>query len=123
MSSTFRCGIIYIHWTSRGLTLTSISSHSLCHLSGRRNQICSFIYGIGSFQQDAVLKACVNDLFEPGQNIFLVNVSRSGKPRLLHEGLHRHWGFYFTSDVETGALGSSDVSEATRQLGFTQDFC
>lgn len=42
---------------------------------------------------------------------FLVNTSGSGKTRLLFEGLVKHWGFYFTTNVNEG-LGSKDMADA-----------
>ena len=43
-----------------------------------------------------------------------MNTSGSGKTRLLLEGLCDHWGFYFTSLVDSSLLGSSDVQNSIR---------
>ncbi|KAK0503728.1 hypothetical protein EDD18DRAFT_1062456, partial [Armillaria luteobubalina] len=41
---------------------------------------------------------------------FFVNGSVSGKTRLLLEGLHENWGFYFTAAIDSSTLGSRDIS-------------
>uniref|UniRef100_A0A0W0F2A2 Uncharacterized protein n=1 Tax=Moniliophthora roreri TaxID=221103 RepID=A0A0W0F2A2_MONRR len=41
---------------------------------------------------------------------FLINVSGSGKTRLLFEGLCVNWGLYFTSHLDSELLGSADMS-------------
>lgn len=47
---------------------------------------------------------------------YLCNTSGSGKTRLLLEGLHRHWGFYFTACNSPDGVGSSDLGLALKKL-------
>ncbi|KAG5640723.1 hypothetical protein DXG03_007422 [Asterophora parasitica] len=72
------------------------------------------LHNLGSFRDDPVLNERIRTIFRQGQNTyishietasfktnsplcrFLVNVSASGKTRLLYEGLCQHWGLYFT---------------------------
>jgi hypothetical protein len=47
---------------------------------------------------------------------YLCDTSGSGKTRLLLEGLHRHWGFYFTACNQPDGVGSSDLRLALQKL-------
>ncbi|KAL5476981.1 hypothetical protein ACEPAI_3167 [Sanghuangporus weigelae] len=64
---------------------------------------------------DGVVDSSVVDDVFTRKSSFLVNTSGSGKTRLLFEGLTRHWGFYFTTIVDSinHHLGSADISQAT----------
>lgn len=89
------------------------------------------LHGLGSFKREAALAARLKNIFMPNHHTcvgirlpspfirltglsFLVNTSGSGKTRLLLEGLCDHWGFYFTSLVDSSLLGSSDVQNSIR---------
>ncbi|KAJ7154196.1 hypothetical protein C8R46DRAFT_1118978 [Mycena filopes] len=63
---------------------------------------------LGTMGSDAVFEQRVENIFQRARHTFLVNASGSGKTRLAYEGLCRHWGFYFTSVVDSG-LGSNDI--------------
>uniref|UniRef100_A0A0W0G577 Uncharacterized protein n=1 Tax=Moniliophthora roreri TaxID=221103 RepID=A0A0W0G577_MONRR len=80
------------------------------------------LYRLGTFINEAELRMRKEDIFS-GNNTFLVNVSGSGKTRLLFEGLCDNWGLYFTSYVDSSFLGSFDVQaivgeRPARQPGF-----
>ncbi|KIJ99806.1 hypothetical protein K443DRAFT_8140 [Laccaria amethystina LaAM-08-1] len=81
------------------------SLHIPC-LKGKPNLL---LHDLGSFQDDESLQKRLKNIFMPNNHTFLVNTSGSGKTRLLLEGLCTHWGFYFTSLVDSSLLGSSDV--------------
>uniref|UniRef100_A0A0W0F6G7 Uncharacterized protein n=1 Tax=Moniliophthora roreri TaxID=221103 RepID=A0A0W0F6G7_MONRR len=66
------------------------------------------LHRLGSFKAAEELKMRKEDIFS-GKNTFVVNTSGSGKTRLLFEGLCDDWGLYFTSNVDSGFLGSFDV--------------
>ncbi|KAI3621038.1 hypothetical protein WG66_013380 [Moniliophthora roreri] len=68
------------------------------------------LYQLGSFNAREDLKARKEDIFN-GSHTFLVNTSGSGKTRLLLEGLCDEWGLYFTSQVDSGLLGSFDIQK------------
>ncbi|KAG5643748.1 hypothetical protein DXG03_009682 [Asterophora parasitica] len=72
------------------------------------------LHDLGSFESDPSLSTRLNNIFTPNHHTFLVNTSGSGKTRLLLEGMCRHWGFYFTSLVDSSLLGSSDVQNSIR---------
>ncbi|KAJ7581613.1 hypothetical protein C8J56DRAFT_248925 [Mycena floridula] len=72
------------------------------------------LYRLGSFQSQPILRERLDNLFQAGRNTFLVNVSGSGKTRLLHEGIYINWGFYVTAATDAGGLGSSDVPETLK---------
>ncbi|KAL5514240.1 hypothetical protein ACEPAG_2328 [Sanghuangporus baumii] len=63
---------------------------------------------------DGVVDSSIVDGVFTRTSRFLVNTSGSGKTRLLFEGLTRHWGFYFTTIVDSlnYDLGSEDISQA-----------
>ncbi|KAG6827376.1 hypothetical protein H0H92_012050 [Tricholoma furcatifolium] len=81
-------------------------------LNGKPNVL---LYELGSFENDSMLAARLENIFVPNHHTFLVNTSGSGKTRLLLEGLCRSWGFYFTSMVDSSLLGSTDVQNSIRQ--------
>ncbi|KAH6879719.1 hypothetical protein BKA70DRAFT_1207313 [Coprinopsis sp. MPI-PUGE-AT-0042] len=78
-------------------------------LKGKPNIL---LHDLGTFQEDEVLLRRLQNIFMANNHTFLVNTSGSGKTRILLEGLCRHWGFYFTSLVDSSLLGSSDVENA-----------
>ncbi|KAF9263226.1 hypothetical protein L218DRAFT_865552 [Marasmius fiardii PR-910] len=67
------------------------------------------LHRVGSFMDDEILKSRMKSIFG-GRNTFLLNASGTGKTRILYEGLGFHWGFYFTSAVDTTRLGDRDLS-------------
>ncbi|KAK7029501.1 hypothetical protein VNI00_014534 [Paramarasmius palmivorus] len=67
------------------------------------------LFGLGSFQQNRILSERLDNIFSQNHNVFLVNSSGTGKTRLLFEGLCKHWGFYFTSAVDSSGLGAGDI--------------
>uniref|UniRef100_A0A0W0G4T5 Uncharacterized protein n=1 Tax=Moniliophthora roreri TaxID=221103 RepID=A0A0W0G4T5_MONRR len=80
------------------------------------------LHQLGSFNAREDLKMRKDDIFD-GSHTFLVNTSGSGKTRLLFEGLCDEWGLYFTSHVDSGFLGSSDVeSTIVERLRRKADF-
>ncbi|KAF9261056.1 hypothetical protein L218DRAFT_906307 [Marasmius fiardii PR-910] len=80
------------------------------------------LHRLGSFKLDEELKWRKEDLFS-GKNTFLLNTSGSGKTRLLFEGLHDEWGIYFTSYLDSGELGSTDIQDTIiRRLSNKHDF-
>uniref|UniRef100_A0A0W0EVX3 Uncharacterized protein n=1 Tax=Moniliophthora roreri TaxID=221103 RepID=A0A0W0EVX3_MONRR len=78
------------------------------------------LHDLGSFQREPSLTARINNIFPERGHTFLVNVSGSGKTKLLFEGLCMHWGIYLTSVLDTSWLGSPELHECLqRALGFT----
>jgi hypothetical protein len=47
---------------------------------------------------------------------YVCNTSGSGKTRILLEGLHNNWGFYFTALNKPDGVGSSDLGLVVDQL-------
>lgn len=45
-----------------------------------------------------------------------MNVSGSGKTRVIFEGLCKNWGFYLTCKITGGNFGSDDVSETAKYV-------
>ncbi|KAI3621037.1 hypothetical protein WG66_013378 [Moniliophthora roreri] len=66
------------------------------------------LHRLGSLMVEEDLRERKEDIFS-GNNTFLLNTSGSGKTRLLFEGLCDNWGLYFTSHLDSGSLGSSDL--------------
>ncbi|ESK81796.1 hypothetical protein Moror_5446 [Moniliophthora roreri MCA 2997] len=79
------------------------------------------IYRLGTFSEQPNLKLRVENLFN-GKDTFLVNASGTGKTRLLYEGLCMHWGFYFTSAIDSMRLGFEDLDGAIKKLGRRGEF-
>jgi hypothetical protein len=48
---------------------------------------------------------------------FICNASGAGKTRLLLEGLHKNWGFYFTARPQPDGVGSSDLEKVLEKFG------
>ncbi|KAF7351458.1 hypothetical protein MSAN_01577900 [Mycena sanguinolenta] len=72
---------------------------------------------LGTFMDDPVLAARVENLFVRGKKTVLVNTSGSGKTRLTLEGLCHNWGFYFTIlNLAVMDLGSRDISGVVQDL-------
>ncbi|KAF9001643.1 hypothetical protein BDZ89DRAFT_1081644, partial [Hymenopellis radicata] len=74
------------------------------------------LYNLGGFKADGTLTARIRSIFRPSGHTFLVNVSASGKTKLLYEGLCQYWGLFFTCHVDEGSLGSSDVQRAVGEF-------
>src|SRR6266550_2426874 len=72
------------------------------------------LHNLGYFVEEPELQWRINDVFCPDtpKNAIFINTSGSGKTRLLLEGLCQHWGFYFTSFVDSSFLGSIDLQNA-----------
>ncbi|KAK0449421.1 hypothetical protein EV421DRAFT_1705182 [Armillaria borealis] len=68
------------------------------------------LHDLGTFSSNARLNRRIAHIYQSNTNFFFVNGSASGKTRLLFEGLHQNWGFYFTATVDTSTLGSKDIS-------------
>ncbi|KAK0464793.1 uncharacterized protein EV420DRAFT_1638358 [Desarmillaria tabescens] len=68
------------------------------------------LHDFGTFSNNATLNHRIARIYQNNTNSFFVNGSASGKTRLLLEGLHQNWGFYFTAAVDSSKLGSNDIS-------------
>ncbi|KAJ6572178.1 hypothetical protein B0H19DRAFT_1256079 [Mycena capillaripes] len=103
------------------------------------------LHKLGSFGEIEELREQLDDIFKPNAQShtfvvfsqlspvldifldrFLVNTSGSGKTKLMLEGLCLHWGFYFTSVVDSNLVGSFDVESAIEHnipnsSGFVKD--
>ena len=76
------------------------------------------LHELGYFSRDPDLQKRVQNLFIPDtpRDTIIVNTSGSGKTRLLLEGLCQHWGFYFTSQVDSSLIGSKDLQNAIETI-------
>ncbi|KAK0485287.1 hypothetical protein EDD18DRAFT_1467200 [Armillaria luteobubalina] len=68
------------------------------------------LHDFGTFPSNALLSQRMARIYQGKTNCFFVNGSASGKTRLLLEGLHENWGFYFTAAIDSSTLGSRDIS-------------
>ncbi|KAJ7075265.1 hypothetical protein B0H15DRAFT_792090, partial [Mycena belliarum] len=86
------------------------------------------LHDLGSFKMDPVLDAHLNEIFlknatdATSQNILLLNAPGSGKTRVSLEGLCKHWGFYFTCQVDSLGHGSVDM-QTTINVRIGKDPC
>ncbi|KAF9262964.1 hypothetical protein L218DRAFT_866542 [Marasmius fiardii PR-910] len=78
------------------------------------------LQALGSFATAWKFKRRMNNIFG-GENIFLLNTSETGKTRILFEGLCHHWGFYFTSAIDTTYLGIHDLEIILKYDGNLRD--
>ncbi|KAG7085993.1 hypothetical protein E1B28_003516 [Marasmius oreades] len=82
------------------------------------------LHDLGS-QASEALSGSLSSVFQQNSHTMLVNVSGSGKTRIVLEGLLRHWGLYFVCEEEGTGIGSKDLSEAlanvTGDSKFTED--
>ncbi|KAF9068499.1 hypothetical protein BDP27DRAFT_1266285 [Rhodocollybia butyracea] len=76
----------------------------------------------GSFQLKPKLNERLEEIFCLTRNTLLVNSSGTGKTRLLYEGLCKHWGLFFTAEVDAYMLGSTDISVLVKGLSFNRMF-
>ena len=83
------------------------------------------LHKLGDFVEKPELQRRVNGVFRPDapQHAIFINTSGSGKTRLLLEGLCQHWGFYYTSHVDSGFLGSVDLQSAIQSIPEDEKFC
>ncbi|KAL1744399.1 hypothetical protein HDZ31DRAFT_38779 [Schizophyllum fasciatum] len=71
------------------------------------------LHDIGRMIDEDELGQRLSKIFNAGFDTFFVNVSGSGKTRLLYEGLSRNWGLYLTAKVDSSRLGSTSVDFVT----------
>ncbi|KIM30017.1 hypothetical protein M408DRAFT_100189, partial [Serendipita vermifera MAFF 305830] len=75
------------------------------------------LHNLGQATHDPNLVDRVRELFQQIFGIiFLCNTSGSGKTRLIFEGLHCNWGFYFTANTQPDSIGSSDIEDILADL-------
>uniref|UniRef100_A0A0W0FW64 Uncharacterized protein n=1 Tax=Moniliophthora roreri TaxID=221103 RepID=A0A0W0FW64_MONRR len=81
-------------------------------------------HDLGMLESDA-LSDSLKSVFGPTAHMLLVNVSGSGKTRIVLEGLLRNWGLYFVCQDDGTLIGSRDLPDALddipKQPGFTKD--
>lgn len=78
------------------------------------------LYKLGRLHDlDPTFSQRLDDFVSGDAHMRLVNVSGSGKTRLVFETLFAHWGFYLTPDatVAVNPHGSGDVLQMLRTLG------
>ncbi|KAI3621021.1 hypothetical protein WG66_013388 [Moniliophthora roreri] len=67
----------------------------------------------------------LSSIFVPNGHMLLINVSGSGKTRIVLEGLLRKWGLYFVCQDDGTLIGSRDLPNALLDIsnhpGFTED--
>ncbi|ESK91824.1 hypothetical protein Moror_10550 [Moniliophthora roreri MCA 2997] len=75
--------------------------------------------------ESKALSYSLKSIFVPTSHMLLVNVSGSGKTRIVLEGLLRNWGLYFVCQDDGTLIGSKDLPDALgdipKQPGFTRD--
>ncbi|KAI3621028.1 hypothetical protein WG66_013385, partial [Moniliophthora roreri] len=69
------------------------------------------LHDLGSMEREA-LSYSLKSVFIPKGHMLLVNVSGSGKTRIVLEGLLRNWGFYFICGDDGTLIGSTDLADA-----------
>ncbi|PFH45441.1 hypothetical protein AMATHDRAFT_159722 [Amanita thiersii Skay4041] len=100
-------------------TITHLTKLCLPALDEKYGKPNLLLHDLGSTRSSELLERLEN-VFVPDKHTHLVNTSGSGKTRLLLEGLCQHWGFYFTSLVDSSRLGSHDV-QRTIQTSIPRD--
>ena len=83
------------------------------------------LHKLGDFVDEPELRRRVDGVFCPDapRHTIFINTSGSGKTRLLLEGLCQHWGFYYTSHVDSSFLGSFDLQSAIQSIPEDDTFC
>ncbi|KAL1744403.1 hypothetical protein HDZ31DRAFT_38785 [Schizophyllum fasciatum] len=71
------------------------------------------LHDIGCMIDEDELIGRLSKVFDAECDTFFVNVSGSGKTRLLYEGLSRYWGLYLTAKLDSSRLGSTSVDFVT----------
>ncbi|KAF8592415.1 hypothetical protein K439DRAFT_10272 [Ramaria rubella] len=98
-------GIFYDHVSALRIPLLkdgpSLLLHDLGELAANDERIVSALF------------------FTEGSDKIFCNVSGSGKTRMLLQGLHRTWGFYFVCQVDSDGIGSGDIATAIHDLPAT----
>ncbi|EEB90496.1 hypothetical protein MPER_11290 [Moniliophthora perniciosa FA553] len=68
-------------------------------------------HGLAILKSDSLTQTLTN-VFRPHKHMLLVNVSGSGKTRIVLEGLSRNWGLYFVCHDDGTSIGSQDLPVA-----------
>ncbi|KAI3621029.1 hypothetical protein WG66_013387 [Moniliophthora roreri] len=68
-------------------------------------------HDLGLLESDS-LSDSLESIFVPDGHTLLINVSGSGKTRIVLEGLSRNWGFYFVCQDDGTFIGSKDLVNA-----------
>ncbi|KAI3621027.1 hypothetical protein WG66_013389 [Moniliophthora roreri] len=87
---------------------------------GQPNRPNLLLHNLGSLNPHSL-----ESIFVPTGHMALINVSGSGKTRIVLEGLLRHWGFYFVCRDDGTMIGSRDFANALDDISkhpkFTKD--
>ncbi|KAK0440933.1 uncharacterized protein EV420DRAFT_1126765 [Desarmillaria tabescens] len=80
------------------------------------------LHELGCYNKEAFDKLLESLFNVQDKFLIVINISGSGKTRLLLEGLVRYWGIYFVGSHETSSLGSEDLGYVLSRIQENKGF-